>query len=157
MLFARKKSAARCHCGPVLTQPGTHKVSGTMIRFICKNSFEIRRSAAAVLVIVALTGCGGGLGGGSAPTGSIHVAWQPHPDPTVTGYVIYYGPSIPAATTVASDRPITSPGFDPQAPSVTYDPVTNLGLRPGDTVCFRLKAYNSDGESDFSQGTCTTV
>ena len=92
----------------------------------------------------------------SAPL-SIYVAWQPHSDPTVTGYVIYYGPSVAAATTVASDQRIDDPNFDPQAPSVSYDLAAQLGLQDGDTVCFRLKAYNADGESGFSSGICTTV
>jgi len=118
--------------------------------------------------ILLSAGCGGsGLTGPSsagtslaspfAAAGSIYVAWQPHPDPTVTGYTIYYGPSVATATTVASNQPVGSPGIDPQAPFVSFDPAIDLRLRPGDTVCFRLKAYNADGESDFSNGACITI
>jgi len=115
----------------------------------------IRIAAVVVFACVFLAACGGGLGSGGSH--SIHVAWQPHPDPSVTGYVIYYGPNIAEANTVASNQPIDSLGFNPQAPSVSFEPVANLGLQPGDTVCFRLKAYNPDGESGFSSGSCTKV
>jgi hypothetical protein len=118
-------------------------------------------AAAGILLV---DGCGTSLVGpltagasSSLATGNIYVAWQPHPDPTVTGYVIYYGPSVTEATTIASNQPVNSPNFDPQAPSVSYDAAANLGLHTGDTVCFRLRAYNPDGESDFTAGTCTTV
>ena len=116
----------------------------------------IRSLAAMAFTLMFLAACGGGGLGTSGPR-SIYFAWQPHPDSTVTGYMIYYGPSVAAATTVASNQPIDSPGFNPQAPSVSFNPATDLGLQAGDTVCFRLKAYNPDGESDFSPGTCTRI
>lgn len=116
----------------------------------------VRSIAIMACTLTFLAACGGGGLGNSGPQG-VFFAWQPHPDPSVTGYMVYYGPSIDTATTVASNQPVDGPGFDPQAPSVTYDPAADLGLHAGDTVCFRLKAYNSDGESGFSPGTCTTV
>lgn len=134
----------------------------------CRNIKAIYAWTLAAVGIALAAGCGSsGLANpstagvspsvGSPAPQSIYVAWRPHPDPTVTGYMIYYGPSIDTATTVASNQPIDSPGFDPLAPLVSYNPATDLGLHAGDTVCFRLKAYNPDGESGFSPGICTAI
>ena len=104
---------------------------------------------------------GGGIGnGGSGSAGSdsqVYLAWNKHPDPSATGYLVLYGSAPDTATTVLTDLPIVTPGFDPLAPSVTYLAWANLGLRPGDNVCFRIRTYNPDGLSDPSPGVCTTV
>ena len=52
---------------------------------------------------------------------------------------------------------MTATGFDPAAPSLEYDAEADLGLRLGDLACFRLKAYNNVGESDFSQAACARL
>jgi hypothetical protein len=104
---------------------------------------------------------GGGIGdGGSVSAGSdsqVYLAWNKHPDPSTTGYLVLYGSAPDTATTVLTDLSIVTPGFDLQAPSVTYLAWANLGLHPGDNVCFRIRAYNPDGLSDPSPGVCTTV
>jgi len=129
-----------------------------MIRLRNKDHCRIRRASAAALISMVLAGCGGGgLDQSGSSLRSIYVAWQPHPDPSVTGYTVYFGPTISTATAVASDQPVNAANFDPLAPFVTYDVSRNLGLRAGDTVCFRLKAYSADGETGFSPGTCTQV
>jgi hypothetical protein len=133
------------------------------------------RLVLAGIVSALLAGCGSGtmnnsnltgtVGSGSivgvTPGGStsstVYVAWKPTPDQTVTGYQVYYGPTLDSATTLASDVAITSSGFDPQAPSVSYRTWEDLGLHTGDTVCFRLRAYNPDGVSDPTSGICTQV
>ncbi len=87
----------------------------------------------------------------------LHVAWNPHPDQTVTGYLVYYGPTLDTTTMVISDLPVSSRNLDPQNPSVEYDAWGDLRLRTGDNVCVRLKAYNPDGQSSLSPGTCTRI
>ncbi len=86
----------------------------------------------------------------------LHLAWNPNPD-AVDGYITYFGPSVSTASTLLSNLAVTSPNFDPQAPAVEYDAVADLGLSAGDTVCFRLKAYNAYGTSGFSEGVCVTL
>ena len=103
------------------------------------------------------SGGGGGGGGGGDTDSQLYLAWNANPDPSTTGYLVLYGPTTDTATTVIADVPIVTAGFDPQAPSVSYRTWEDLGLHPGDTVCFRLRAYNQDGVSDPTSGTCIQV
>jgi hypothetical protein len=97
-------------------------------------------------------------GGTSTNTNSqLYLAWKSNPDPSVTGYRVLFGPTVGTATTVISDLPTGTPGFDPQAPSKSYGTWTDLGLHAGDTACFRIQAYNQDGLSDPTPGVCTQV
>lgn len=77
----------------------------------------------------------------------IALSWQPTPG-QIDGYLVHTGPSPELATSVIS---VTS------ATSVEFDAVTDLGLNPGDQSCFRIKAYNSEGQSGFSEAVCYTV
>ncbi len=87
---------------------------------------------------------------------TLHVAWNPHPDQTVTGYLVYYGPALDATTMVVSDLSVNS-GFNMQNPSVEYKAWMDFRLRAGDDICFRIKAYNSDVESGLSAGVCARI
>ncbi len=87
---------------------------------------------------------------------TLHLAWNPHHEQTVTGYLVYYGPALNATTMVASDLSVNS-GFNMQNPSVEYKAWADLRLRAGDDICFRIKAYNSDGESGLSSGVCARI
>lgn len=83
---------------------------------------------------------------------TLTLTWNPNLD-LVTGYIVYYG-RTEDTTTVASDLPIDATGFDPQAPSVTYQSWDGLGLLMGENVCFKLKAYNDAGQSGLSGPAC---
>ena len=87
---------------------------------------------------------------------TLHLAWNPHPDQTVTGYLVYYGPALDATTMVVSDLSVNS-GLNMQAPFAQYKAWADLRLRAGDNICFRIKAYNSDGESGLSSGVCARI
>ncbi len=87
---------------------------------------------------------------------TLHLAWNPHPDQTVTGYLVYYGPALDTTTMVVSDLSVNS-GLDVQAPFAQYKAWGDLRLRAGDDICFRIKAYNSDGESGLSPGVCARI
>lgn len=63
----------------------------------------------------------------------------------VIGYIVYFGPTPDTATKIASETPGTS---------VQYATATDLGLNSGDVVCFRLKAFNLAGLSEFSGAAC---
>jgi hypothetical protein len=32
-----------------------------------------------------------------------------------------------------------------------------LGVKTGDTICFRVRAYNEAGSSEYSDAICTTI
>ena len=92
-----------------------------------------------VVVDVACTGC--------TETPSITLSWSPVPG-NVNGYRVFVGDTAGTATNLVAE--VTSS-------SVTFNAGTNLGLRIGDRVCFRVKAYNDQGESDFSDAVCATL
>lgn len=72
----------------------------------------------------------------------LQVGWQPFGD-NASGYLVYYGTTADTANALVSDLPTNSGLINPAAPTVTYDSVRDLGLYVGDTVCFRIHAYNS--------------
>ena len=135
----------------------------------------IRRALFVVVFPLFLLACGGGGGGGpgsdsgSAASGgsgsggtasgrALMLSWDPSPtSDAVVGYIVYLGSSVGSATQQVSDLTVSSGVIDPNAPVVTYNAGYDLGLRVGDAVCFRLKAYNAAGQSDFSSPACATI
>jgi hypothetical protein len=87
---------------------------------------------------------------------SVSLSWSPNPE-AVTGYKVFIGPTVDTATTMVSDLLVSSGNFNQLAPSVTYNAWNDLNLNKGEIVCFRLKAYNSAGESGFSSAACGTI
>jgi len=53
--------------------------------------------------------------------------------------------------------PLSDSIINPLAPSAEYDMRYDLGLSPGDNVCFRLRSYNEMGESDMSAAVCSVI
>lgn len=87
----------------------------------------------------------------------INLRWQPNAD-AVAGYIVYYGPSGSEATVQASNLSAATAGFDVQSPTVTYNTRSDLGLKPGSSICFRLRAYNSQQAlSPWSAPACTAI
>jgi hypothetical protein len=80
-------------------------------------------------------------------TPNITLRWTPIPG-DVDGYRVFFG-----GTPTTADNPVS----DVTTNSVTYNAGTDLGLRLGDDVCFRVTAYNQWGESDFSSAVCETL
>lgn len=88
----------------------------------------------------------------------LQLAWQPNNDGVVAGYRVYYGPTGDEATTQASDLTLDGASFNAQAPAVVYNAQRDLGLVAGQNVCFRLRAYNSQGAlSPWSAPVCGSV
>jgi hypothetical protein len=78
---------------------------------------------------------------------AIEVSWQANSG-KIDGYMVHTGPTPELATNVITVTPDTT---------VEYDPVVDLGLNIGDQACFRIKAYNAEGQSDFSDAVCYIV
>ena len=91
-----------------------------------------------------------------APDTELLLSWLPNPD-EIFGYIVYYGPAADATVAVASVLSVTDDDFDPQAPWVRYNARLDLDVDEGSTVCFRLRAYNNVGESDFSGAACGAI
>ena len=56
--------------------------------------------------------------------------------------MVYFGNTADNTNVFVSDLPTDSGLLDPSAPTVTYDSVRDLDLYAGDTVCFRIYAYD---------------
>jgi hypothetical protein len=92
----------------------------------------------------------------SSKTKALTLKWNPSSG-DVLGYLVYYGPTSGTVTKQLSDLHIGSKEVNNKAPSVTYDVKQSLGMASGESVCFRVKAYNQKGNSDFSKAACTTL
>ena len=90
---------------------------------------------------------GTGTTSGSGEDTLLSLAWNPNSD-NVLGYIVYYGSTPETAINIASETSTASERLMRK---------TDLGLNPGDNVCFRLKAYNGLALSDFSAAACGTV
>lgn len=129
----------------------------------------IRTVAACLIVISAalLTGCADGGGGAAsasmtssaaaAPPDSstssaagvtATLAWDPVPDPTVSGYYVHYGKTIQAAGSCAYEDSQFVPSTTPTAT------VTNLDRNT--TYYFVVSAYNGIESDCSSEVTATT-
>jgi hypothetical protein len=87
---------------------------------------------------------------------TLNINWSPYSE-SVSGYLVYYGSTPETTTTLASDLQSDTSNFDPSAPSISYQPL-QLGLNTGDTVCFRIQAYDTAGVPyDWAEVQCTAV
>lgn len=86
---------------------------------------------------------------------SVTLKWNQTPN--TQGYLVYYRPGTEAAYNMLSDIRVTKPDFDATQPSVTYRAWVDLGANIGDNVCFRIKSYNRDGTSGWSEPVCKNV
>lgn len=85
----------------------------------------------------------------------VSLTWQPNTD-AIAGYIVYYGPTPEAATTLAVQLALAS--FNGAPPNVRFNAGRDLGLAHGDGVCFRLRAYNDANVlSAWSAAACGTI
>ncbi|KAF0191334.1 MAG: fibronectin type III domain-containing protein [Gammaproteobacteria bacterium] len=86
------------------------------------------------------------------------LSWNSNPSlDNVVGYSVYYGGDENSVSIPLGDIRTDSVGFSPAAPSVTYNPETDLGLQAGNRVCFKIRAYNADGFSGWSTPVCSLI
>lgn len=84
------------------------------------------------------------------------LTWDANPQ-EVLGYYVYFGSSPENATQFLSDLSVTYADFNAASPQVRYSALKDLGVQSGDSVCFRVKAYDTVSESAVSDVACTTV
>lgn len=78
--------------------------------------------------------------------------WNPNTD-YIVGYKIYFGDSPETATTeIATVR--RKQLTNPLDPNIGFDAAADLKLASGQQGCFRVKAYNETGASDYSEAVC---
>lgn len=118
-----------------------------------------------MFIISSLTGCGGGERSPAAEKGTeqafssenatLTLSWNVNPD-QIDGYYIFYGPTgNTAVTQITNTADLTN--FDISAPTVSYDAALDLGVQSGQQVCFRIKAYNPNGASGYSNPVCNII
>jgi hypothetical protein len=131
-------------------QPAAEYLGDDLVHYQIENP-DGTVASAAVAIGVHCTTCAIGA--------AITLAWDGAPAGEVlVGYRVFMGPTEdPATVMLIDDIPLDRPGFVPAMPTVSYDGWADLHLRLNDHVCFRLKAYNAAGESDFSNAACANV
>ena len=122
---------------------------------ICLNT--ALRYAFVIPLFCLLAACGSDGSSRHAATDTVlELAWTPNPE-SVSGYIVYYNPTEDTATIVASNLPIESDNFSPASPSIEYNAGYDLGLNKDANVCFKIRAYNGTGCSNWSGSLCGNV
>ena len=108
-------------------------------------------ATAATVALITFLACADRKGppASTAPSETnVYLAWNTHADTSVLGYRVYFGASLypVESMSVVADTPNTETSFDWQR---------DLGSAP--TVCFRLRAYNADGDGPFTDGICVVI
>ena len=105
-------------------------------------------STAAAYITVTCDTCGN-------PNFSVKLTWNANTD-VVDGYIVYYGSS--ANTAVIPLKLVDATQLSPDTkPEVSFLMKEDLHLNPGDNLCFRVKAYRSLTESEFSAPVCSVL
>lgn len=109
-------------------------------------------------LIYAIALCAGimGFGGANAEAATaraVTLKWAANPG-QVSGYEVYYR----KASQMRRMRQLpVSYNMNLATPSAHYNVLRDLGAVPGQTVCFRVKAYNNVAKSAFSPAICTKI
>jgi hypothetical protein len=89
---------------------------------------------------------------------TIALSWNPSISGSVSdsGYLIFYGDAKGNIKTLAFDLS-TATGLDPDAPYIEFSSKNDLQLNPGDSVCFKIKAYAASVVSAKSTAACGVI
>jgi hypothetical protein len=91
-----------------------------------------------------------------APVGYVTLTWKANKEP-VTGYRVYYGPAASSTVVEIANLKTADPSFSASAPKAEFRIYEDLGIKPGDQACFRLRAYDKTGLSGYTQSVCVKV
>jgi len=96
--------------------------------------------------------------GTCATTVTLNLAWDANPsNENVQSYSVYYGNSENTTNSLYKRFTASDSSFDLSAPSIDINAGVDLELRTGDTICFKVSAYNLGGESGKSTAACSTI
>jgi len=87
---------------------------------------------------------------------NLTLSWDPSSG-QVEGYRVYYGPTPETSILEISDLNQASGDLDLLAPSKRYRVEEDLGLKAGEQGCFRVRAYNIYGVSEYSDSACAQL
>jgi len=88
----------------------------------------------------------------------IDLSWSANPpEDNVLGYNIYFDKNQFDATTLFKAISVSDSGFDATAPNAVFDAGTDFGLKLGDSVCFKVAAYNITGELPSTGLVCSSI
>lgn len=87
---------------------------------------------------------------------TLNLSWRKNPEPIV-GYLVFVGPSAGAKMDFFKELRIDSGDFNPEAPAIDVAVAKELKLTTGESVCFRVKAYDGTEVSPESQAVCAVI
>jgi len=86
--------------------------------------------------------------GACATDVTLNVSWS---------YSVYYGSSEGEVNTFYQKLTANDSNFDLNTPALVLNAGDDLGLKTGDTICFKVSAYNLGGDSGKSAAICDTI
>ncbi len=89
-------------------------------------------------------------------TRKIKLSWNANAD-SVQGYIVYHSPTANTAFQKYISVDLEMNNVNPDAPMIELDPVAELGYQPGDPICFKVRAYDSDGISGWPLPVCGNI
>ena len=85
----------------------------------------------------------------------ITLSWEPITDKSITGFIVYTGPSAKTASTQQALLSAALGTVDLKAPQYQARLLSDLGVESGKQVCFRVKSSDGNVLSDYSEAVCT--
>lgn len=131
----------------IVYQPQRDYVGGDQFAYLVTDR-DGDSSVATVSLEVACLGC--------AENVNLTLRWSPS-DASVLGYVLHSGETADVMDREIAQLTLKAGGFDAASPSLRLNASRDLQLHDGDDVCFRVKAYDADGYSDYSPAACITI
>lgn len=91
------------------------------------------------------------------PTTDVALTWKPN-SKQVDGYQVYFGTSSSTSALLQlAEFHTKDASFPAMAPRADFRSYEDLGLSPGDTACFRLRAFDKSGVSGFGKAVCVKI
>jgi len=81
------------------------------------------------------------------------LSWNANTD-LILGYIVNYGPTAAMTDTEYATFDLSENQIDPAAPGFEFDPAIEQGYETDDQVCFKVRAYNSEGFSGWTSVVC---
>ena len=88
----------------------------------------------------------------------LNLNWDANPaEENILGYKLYSGSNAGSTTSLTKTINANDAGFDSTAPAYSFNAGIDMQLRYSDSVCFKVSAFNSAGESTASDIICQSI